>query len=66
MKTIGYLDRVERSTIHGFCKQNELPMFRQKRVARMVEALSELKSVANIDIYLIDGNKSRKLTTHRM
>ena len=66
MKGIGYLDRVENHTIHIYQRQGELPMFRQKRVDRMIEALNELHSVGNIDVYLLNGNKQRKLFTKHL
>lgn len=59
MTTIGYMDRTEGKTIRLFCKQESRDLYQQKRIDRIKEALSELKPVGNIVVYLIQGNKQR-------
>lgn len=56
MKTIGYKDNAGGS-IYCFFKQGE----NQPRHERIKEALKSLKHTGNITVYLIDGNKKRKL-----
>jgi len=67
MKTIAYIDKVENKTLHCY-KLNDCQLFRktllypkQKRLSRIIEALEDLKHTGNIDIYLINGNKYRKI-----
>lgn len=68
MKTIAYIDKADGNKVlrcfklddHKYHLDN---LFMQKRLDRIKEALSELKGMGNIKIYLIDGNKSRLLTT---
>lgn len=57
MKTIGFKDNAGGMTNCYFNKSN--PM--QPRHERINEALRELKHTGNITIYLINGNKVRKL-----
>jgi len=67
MKTIAYIDKVENKTLHCY-KLNDSQLFRktllypkQKRLSRIVEALRELRHTGNIDVYLINGSKYRKI-----
>ena len=54
MKTIAFRDNLG-GKLHGYFKEG------QTRHERIKEALKELKHVGNITIYLVDGNKTRKL-----
>jgi hypothetical protein len=62
MKTIGYQDRAGGS-IHIY-KNVSKPD--QKRHERTMEALNELRHTGNINIYLIKGNRIRKIAKHGM
>jgi hypothetical protein len=57
MKTIGYKDNAGGMINCYFNRSNPT----QKRQDRVISALSELKHTGNITVYLIDGNKVRKL-----
>jgi hypothetical protein len=54
MKTIAFRDNLGGS-LRGYFKEG------QTRHQRIKEALKELEHVGNITIYLVDGNKTRKL-----
>ena len=56
MKSIGYMDIVEGKTIRVFNPKQNI-----NRHERIRMALDELKGMGNIIIYLINGNKYRKL-----
>ena len=62
MKTIGYKDKAGGS-IHLY-KNVSKP--NQKRHDRTKEALKELEHTGNIFIYLIKGNRIRKIGQHGM
>jgi hypothetical protein len=57
MKTIGYRDNAGGAILCYKSKTNPT----QKRHDRIKEALNDLSHTGNITIYLIDGNKVRKL-----
>lgn len=66
MKTIGYMDRAEGKTIFVYNpehKQIQRSVFDLKAIDRIIQGLKELDHVGNIDIYLIKGNKFRKIAT---
>lgn len=58
MKTIAFRD-IRGGTIHGYFKEG------QTRHERIKEALAELKHVGCIHVYLVKGNKIRKLFTKK-
>ncbi|MFA5559217.1 MAG: hypothetical protein WDA59_07180 [Methanofastidiosum sp.] len=63
MKTIGYRDLADGSRrIKIFYNRNK----QQTRQERIMAALEELKGVGNIAIYLINGNKYRRILTKRI
>jgi hypothetical protein len=62
MKTIAYRDNAGGS-IHCF-KNRSTP--HQKRHDRIKEALKDLEHTGNITIYLIRGNRIRKIGRHGM
>jgi len=63
LKTIGYRDLADGSRrIKIFYNRNK----QQTRQERIMAALEELKGVGNIAIYLINGNKYRRILTKRI
>lgn len=62
MKTIGYQDRAGGSIYiyKNISKPN------QKRHDRTIEALKELQHAGNINIFLIKGNRIRRIAKHGM
>lgn len=67
MKTIGIIDRADGNhRMKAYIPQSEsvgntIYMLSQKRIDRIYDALNEIKHTANIDVYLINGNKQRKI-----
>jgi len=57
MKTIAYVDLCAPSIINKYIPSGNTP-----RVARITEALNDLKHTGNIAIYLFKKNKKRLLT----
>ena len=63
MKTIGYVDKCDgNQRLHEYIHANT----RQKRHDRITAALTELRTMGNIKIYLIDGRHYRLLLTKGM
>jgi len=65
MKTIGYRDLVE-NKLRAFIPKDKFPLFPLKKNDRIKQGLKELKTVGNIAVYLIKGNKIRLLNIHRI
>lgn len=68
MKTIGFIDRSEGRTIRMYQKPqgNQITVddLLENSQTRYHAALKELQHMGNIDIYLIRGNKYRKIAEH--
>lgn len=61
MKTIGIIDRADGNRIiKAYIPKNE-SVVSQKRIDRIYSALNEIRHTANIDVYLINGSKQRKI-----
>jgi hypothetical protein len=62
MKTIAFKDKAGGS-LHAYFNAKDP---RQPRHDRIKEALEDLKHTGNIIIYLVKGNKVRKIAQHQM
>ena len=67
MKSIVYQDKVS-GTMYIY--QPKYPpqrsLFEEKRIERIINALNELKSMSNINIFLYKKGKLRKISEHGM
>jgi len=65
MKTIAYKDLAS-GTMKVYDYPQGINYHNQKRSERIVAALEDLRHTGNIGIYLIKGNKIRRISTHRL
>lgn len=63
MKTIGYVDRVEGRTLKSFTVEYAPQEVKYTHHERMADAFKEIEGLGNVDIYLIQGRRYRKIAT---